>query len=56
MRCPYCGKPALAALRNKKRCRLCGGLDFKSAPVGEVGPGEKKVRKVLVCAVCGKEA
>jgi ribosomal protein S27AE len=55
-KCPYCGKSTLAATKNKKRCRLCGGLEFKSIPVGEIRPGQKKVQKVIVCGVCGKEA
>ncbi len=54
-KCPYCGKSATTSTSNKKRCRLCGGLEFKSVPVGEVMPGQKKVQKVTVCAVCGKE-
>jgi hypothetical protein len=57
LKCPYCGKTAkpTTSLGPKKRCRLCGGLDFKTLPVGEVQPGQKKVQKITVCAVCGKQ-
>jgi hypothetical protein len=44
----------MSGMVNKKRCRLCGGLEFKSVPVGDVVPGQKKIQKVTVCAVCGK--
>jgi hypothetical protein len=54
-KCPYCGKSASVTLGPKKRCRLCGGLDFKTVPVGEVMPGQKKIQKVTICAVCGKK-
>jgi hypothetical protein len=55
-KCPYCGKAARpAALGSKKRCRLCGGLEFKTLTVGDVQPGQKKVQKVTVCTVCGKQ-
>jgi hypothetical protein len=55
-RCPYCGKSATVGTAIKKRCRLCGGLDFKSVAVGEILPGQKKVQKITVCGVCGKQA
>ena len=54
-KCPYCGKSASIGPLNKKRCRLCGGLEFKSVPVGEIRPGQKKIQKLTICAVCGKE-
>jgi hypothetical protein len=34
---------------------LCGGLEFKSVPLTEPVPGQKKVPKIMVCAVCGKQ-
>jgi hypothetical protein len=55
IKCPYCGRPANAGSNAKKRCRLCGGLDFKSVPVAEPVPGQKKVAKITICAVCGKQ-
>lgn len=57
LKCPYCGKTAkpTTSLGPKKRCRLCGGLEFKTLPVGEVVPGQKKIQKITVCAVCGKQ-
>jgi hypothetical protein len=55
-KCPYCGRPAASGNSPKKRCRLCGGLEFKSVPVGEPLPGQKKVQRVTICAVCGKKA
>jgi len=54
-KCPYCGRPALAGVGNKKRCRLCGGLEFKSMTQIDAMPGQKKTPKILVCKVCGKE-
>src|SRR6478672_9587583 len=52
-KCPYCGRPAQSRGGAKKRCRLCGGLEFKSMALGDVLPGQKKIQKVLVCKVCG---
>ena len=54
-KCPYCGRPIKATSAVKKRCRLCGGLEFKTVPLGEAQPGQKKVQKITVCAVCGKQ-
>ncbi|MGZ8899062.1 MAG: hypothetical protein ACXW3Z_03120 [Limisphaerales bacterium] len=55
-KCPYCGKPArTSSIGTKKRCRLCGGLEFKTLTVGDVLPGQKKVQKITVCGVCGKQ-
>ena len=54
-KCPYCGKSTKVKSTIHKRCRLCGGLDFKSVAVGDVLPGQKKIQKVTVCKVCGKE-
>jgi predicted amidophosphoribosyltransferase len=55
MKCPYCGRPIKVATAVKKRCRLCGGLEFKTIPLGEAQPGQKKVQKITVCGVCGKQ-
>jgi hypothetical protein len=54
-KCPYCGRPIKATSAVKKRCRLCGGLEFKTIPLSEAQPGQKKVQKITVCAVCGKQ-
>jgi predicted amidophosphoribosyltransferase len=54
-KCPYCGRPIKVVSAVKKRCRLCGGLEFKTTTVGEAQPGQKKVQKITVCAVCGKQ-
>lgn len=55
-KCPYCGKPIRLNTGPKKRCRLCGGLEFKSVALGDITPGQKKIQKMTVCAVCGKQA
>jgi hypothetical protein len=55
VKCPYCGRPVTTSTGPKKRCRLCGGLDFKTIPVGDVTPGQKKIQKITICATCGKE-
>lgn len=55
-KCLYCGRPVTAGKTSKKRCRLCGGLEFKSVVAGDVLPGQKKIEKTLVCKICGKEA
>jgi len=55
VKCPYCQRAVIPPKDPKKRCRLCGGLEFKVMTVGDVLPGQKKIQKFTICANCGKQ-